>query len=149
MARESAQSGLDRDATRGLFDVLARRSGRTLLALYVIWTLLAGLLTYARFVTAENPPLAWTEIVIIGIVSAAVTVGIAVPLGFGIMEGIPMVLAELRKRFYRDQGREAGRKERDRLWEAWLERREEAEREGLPFDEPPPSLHGTRTDNGH
>ena len=60
-----------------------------------------------------------------------------------------MVLAEFRKRFYRDQGREEGREERDRLWEAWLERREAAEREGRPFDEPPPSRNGASGENNH
>ena len=28
------------------------------------------------------------------------------------------------------------------LWQAWNERRVEAERQGVPFDEPPPSAHG-------
>ena len=134
----------DGDARRGLFDVAARRSGRILLAFYVIWVLLAGLLTWARILTAENPPLAWPEIVIIGIVSAAITVGIALPLAFGSVEGTYMVLAELRKRLYREEGR----RETQRAWEAWNERRLAAEREGLPFDEPPPSLNGTSGENG-
>ena len=134
----------DGDARRGLFDVVARRSGRILLAFYVIWVLLAGLLTWARILTAENPPLAWPEIVIIGIVSAAITVGIALPLAFGSVEGTSMVLAELRKRLYREEGR----RETQRAWEAWNERRLAAEREGLPFDEPPPSLNGTSGENG-
>ena len=132
------------DARRGLFDVAARRSGRILFAFYAIWVLLAGLLTWARILTAENPPLAWPEIVIIGIVSAAITVGIALPLAFGSVEGTAMVLAELRKRLYREEGR----RETQRAWEAWNERRLAAEREGLPFDEPPPSLNGTSGENG-
>lgn len=151
MARESTHKDPNRDARRGLFDVVARRSGRILLAFYVIWVLLAGLLTWARILTAENPPLAWPEIVIIGIVSAAITVGIALPLAFGLVEGTNMVLAELRKRLWqeeaREEGREEGREERDRLWEAWLERREAAERDGEPFTEPPPSHNGTHNEN--
>lgn len=83
MAREPTSSNANGNATRGLFDVLARRSGRILLAFYFIWSLLAGLLTYARFVTAETPPLAWPEIAIISMVSAAITVGIALPITFG------------------------------------------------------------------
>ena len=139
------------DARRGLFDVVARRSGRILLAFYVIWVLLAGLLTGARVLTAENPPLAWPEIVIISIVSAAITVGIALPLAFGLVEGTSMVLAELRKRLYREEGRregrEEGREETQRAWEAWNERRIAAERDGEPFTEPPPSRNGTHNEN--
>ena len=137
----------NRDGRRGLFDVLARRSGRILLGFYVIWILLAALLTGARIFTAENSPLAWPEIAIIGIVSTAVTVGIAFPLAFAIMEGIPMVLAEIRKRLWREEAREEAVQERDRLWEAWLERREAAERDGQPFTEPPPSRNGAHNEN--
>ena len=155
MAREGTQNRLDHDARRGLFDVLARHSGRILLAVYVIWASLAGLLTYARIATAEKPPLSWPEIVIIGVISTAVTVGIAIPLAFGVMEGIPMVLAELRKRLWREEarreGREEGRvegiKENQQVWEAWLERREAAERDGRPFTEPPPSRNGNSGNN--
>ena len=147
MARESTGIGPNRDDRRGLFDVVARRSGRILFAFYVIWGLLAGLLTWARILTAEDPPLAWPEIVIIGIVSAAITVGIALPLAFGAVEGTNMVLAELRKRLWQEEAREEGRQEANRLWEAWLERREAAEREGQPFTEPPPSRNGAHNEN--
>ena len=38
------------------------------------------------------------------------------------------------------QARGEGRAELQARWEAWLKRREEAEKNNLPFDEPPPSL---------
>ena len=154
MARTIISNYTNRDDRRGLFDVLVRRSGRILLTFYFIWILLAGLLSYARFATAESPPLAWPEIAIIGIVSAAITVGIAFPLAFGSVEGTSMVLAELRKRIWREEaraeGREEGRKEGRKegsaetqtRWQGWNERRVAAEREGLPFTEPPPALNG-------
>ena len=149
MASTFTQNDANRDDRRGLFDVVARRSGRILLAFYVIWALLAGLLTSARILTAENPPLAWPEIVIIGIVSTAITVGIALPLAFGAVEGTNMVLAELRKRLWQEEAREEGRKEgsaeTQTRWQAWNDRRLAAEREGLPFTEPPPSLNGNPT----
>ncbi len=48
----------------------------------------------------------------------------------------PMVLfAPMLKKKFIDQGRNAERQ----LWEAWLKRRNEAEANGQPFDEPPPS----------
>ncbi len=145
----------NRDVRANAFDVLIRRNGRFLAAFYLLWTVLAGLLGYARVATVENPPPAWPEIAIIVIVAAAATVGVAFPLAFGLVEGIPMVLAELRKRLYREEGREAGREEgreegrgeANRAWEAWNERRESAERDGRAFTEPPPSRNGAHEEN--
>ena len=108
MANAGSQDNRSRDARSNAFDVLIRRNGWFLATFYALWALLAGLLSYARVATAENPPLAWPEIVIIVIVAVAATVGAAFPLAFGFVEGIPMVLAELRKRFYREEGREEG-----------------------------------------
>ena len=39
----------------------------------------------------------------------------------------------------REQGRQEGRQEERAEWEAWLRRRNEAEANNLPFNEPPPS----------
>ena len=39
----------------------------------------------------------------------------------------------------REQGREEGRMEERTAWEAWLRRRDAAETNQVPFDEPPPS----------
>ena len=38
-----------------------------------------------------------------------------------------------------ERQRARGRAEANKQWEEWLQRREEAEAAGLPFDEPPPS----------
>ena len=116
---------------------------------------LAGLLSYARVTTAEDPPLAWPGIVIIAIVAAAVTVSVAFPLAFGLVEGIPMVLAKLYRDLVREEGREEGleegreqgREEANRAWETWNERREAANRDGRPFTEPPPSQNGAPKEN--
>ena len=136
-----------REVRANAFDVLIRRNGWFLAAFYILWTGLAGLLSYSRVATAGNVPPIWPEIAIIAIVAAAVTVGVAFPLAFGLVEGIPMVLAELRKRLYREEGREEGREEANRAWEAWNERREAAERDGQAFTEPPPSRNGAREQN--
>ena len=37
-------------------------------------------------------------------------------------------------------GEEKGRQELQQQWLAWLERQQAAQREGRPFDEPPPAL---------
>ena len=51
---------------------------------------------------------------------------------------------ERRKRIEkaRAKGREEGREEIYAEWVEWNRRREEAERRGERFDEPPPSLNG-------
>ncbi len=54
-----------------------------------------------------------------------------------------MVLAKLLTDRYRQEGREEGRVQSNRLWEEWNERRVAAEREGRPFTEPTPSQNGT------
>ena len=46
---------------------------------------------------------------------------------------------ERRYREGREEGREAGREAERKAWLAWLERRIQAEKEGRPFDEPPPA----------
>ena len=40
----------------------------------------------------------------------------------------------------RQIGREEGRDEVNRAWDEWLRKMREAERDGKPFDEPPPSF---------
>lgn len=136
------------DVRVSAFDVLVHRNGRFLAAFYACWIALAGLMSYARIATAENQALTWPEIAIIVIVAAAITVGIALPLAFGIVEGIPMVLAKMIRDRNREEGRREGREETQRAWEAWLQRREAAERDGQPFTEPPPSRNGSPTQNG-
>ncbi len=138
----AAQNDQQRDVRISAFDVLVHRSGRFLAVFYACWMALTGLLSYARVATAENPPLTWPEVAIIVIVAAAVCAAISIPLAFAFSEGIQMVIAKL----WTERAREEGRKERDLLWEAWLERREAAERDGRPFTEPPPSRSRTQNE---
>ena len=157
------------DARRAAFDILARRIGRFLAIFFGLWALLAGLLTYARIVTAENPPLEWPEIVIIVIVAAASAVGVAFPLAVGLVEGLPMVLAKLYTDRVREEaraegreeghkegreeghkeGREEGHKEGQQegaklmlaRWQEWNRRRQATEQAGQPFNEPEPGMN--------
>lgn len=146
-------------------DILVHRAGRFLATFFGLWILLAGLLTYARIVTAETPPLSWPEIVIIVIIAAAITVGIAFPLAVGIVEGTPMVLAKLytdrvREEAHvkgreegveigREQGVEIGREQGEQRmlaqWRDWNIRRQQAERTGQPFTDPEPGSDDNAT----
>ena len=49
-----------------------------------------------------------------------------------------MVLGALMKRKARTEGHAQGRAESDKAWREWLRRKEEAEANGLPFNEPAP-----------
>ena len=54
-----------------------------------------------------------------------------------------MVLANLLKKRYREEGRQ----EANADWEAWHKRWQQAARAGEPFDEPPPARNGRRHRN--
>lgn len=165
---QSGSRQSDPERGNGL-DIFVRRAGRFLAVFFSLWIVLAGLLTYARIVTAENPPLSWPEIVIIVIIAAAVTVGIAFPIAVGIVEGIPMVLAKLFLDRVRDESKEIGREEGVEIgreegveigiarglrqgdrrtqarWREWNDRRKQAERACQPFTEPEPELDDDAT----
>ncbi len=51
---------------------------------------------------------------------------------------IPAAVKKLKEQG-RQQGRVEGRQEERAEWEAWLQRRNEAEANNQPFNEPPPS----------
>ena len=56
-----------------------------------------------------------------------------------LVEGRYMLVEQyLKARYYK--GVAAGRQELQQQWLAWLERQQAAQREGRPFDEPPPAL---------
>ena len=50
-----------------------------------------------------------------------------------------VLFAPMLKKWIEERAREEGRRQANQRWEAWLKRREEAEANGQPFDEPPPS----------
>ena len=70
-----------------------------------------------------------------------------------LVEGTVMVFASIYRQKHREQarqegraegkaeGREEGRAERDAAWDAWNQRRIDAEAKGQPFTEPPPSAN--------
>ena len=69
------------------------------------------------------------------------------------MEAMRMVIARImeKRTFLRgraqgiEEGLEMGREETNRLWEAWYNRRLQAEARGEPFDEPRPGTDGDGT----
>ena len=64
------------------------------------------------------------------------------------VEGSEMLVEKYLRRRYRagkaeglKEGEEMGRAEAWHVWQAWNQRRLDAEKEGRPFTEPPPSLN--------
>ena len=45
----------------------------------------------------------------------------------------------------RAEGKAEGKAEAYQVWADWYQRQENAKAQGLPFDEPPPSLNGDKT----
>ena len=45
-----------------------------------------------------------------------------------------------------ERGRKQGEQTQQQLWEEWLRSKTEHEEQGIPFDEPPPSLNGNTPD---
>ena len=64
----------------------------------------------------------------------AIGVALFAALSWEVIRAMVILAPMLRKKFI-DQGR----KEANQRWEAWLQRRNEAEANNQPFDEPPPS----------
>ena len=86
-----------------------------------------------------------TVVAVIWWVGPAIGVTVAI---LAYREAIMVFAERYRTRRYkeaREEGREEGRaearRERDALWEAWLQRRDAALANNQPFDEPPPSAH--------
>ena len=72
--------------------------------------------------------------------AAGASLGIALfaALSWEVIKSMVLFAPMLRKKFI-DQGREEGQKAERQRWEAWLKRRDEAEANNRPFNEPPPS----------
>ena len=56
-----------------------------------------------------------------------------------IVEGVPMLAERFLKRKF-NEGKAEGKANQNRVWEAWLKRKEEADANKTPFDEPMPSM---------
>ena len=86
-----------------------------------------------------------------GIIAAgASNIGLALPVAYVLTEVIDMVFGTWYRQRTREraraegleEGKQAGIHEQHERWMQWLDRQRRAEENGLPFDEPPPSLNG-------
>ena len=113
-----------------------------------LWLILTGISSYNSFSTLGGE--SW-DAQTIGIITAgAPNIGFALPAAYILTEVIDMVFGtwyrqrtrERARSEGREKGREEGRSEQQERWMQWLDRQRQAEENGLPFDEPPPSLNG-------
>ena len=96
-----------------------------------IWTVAQGV---------DNPAALWQVLASLAITAAAVSM-VVTETGRYLMV-LAAAFEEWREKRRREQIARAvaeTRRESDAEWEAWLQRREQAEQRGEPFDEPPPS----------
>lgn len=113
-----------------------------------LWLILTGISSYNSFGTLNGE--SW-DAQTLGIIGAgAPNIGFALPAAYILTEVIDMVFGTWYRQRTREraraqgleEGREEGRSEQHERWMQWLDRRRQAEENGLPFDEPPPSLNG-------
>ena len=133
-----------------------------------LWLILTGISSYNSFNVHSGE--SW-DVQTVGIIAAgAPNIGFALPAAYILTEVIDMVFGtwyrqRTRQRAQeegmqkglqeglekgiqegrvegRAKGRVEGRQEQHERWMQWLDRRRQAEENGLPFDEPPPTLNG-------
>ena len=117
-----------------------------------VWLILTAISSYNSVNTTAG--LSWDGQAVVIITAGAPNIGFALPIAYILTEAIDMVFgAWYRQRTQerarneglaegRTKGRMEGRHEQQERWLQWLDRRRQAEANGLPFDEPPPGLNG-------
>ena len=97
-----------------------------------IWTVAQGV---------DNPAALWQVLASLAITAAALSIMVVTETGRYLMV-LAAAFEEWREKRRREQIARAvaeTRRESDAEWEAWLQRRLQAEQRGEPFEEPPPS----------
>ena len=121
-----------------------------------VWLILIAISSYNSVTTLRGE--SWDEQAV-GIVTAgASNIGFALPVAYVLTEVIDMVFGSWYRQRTRERaraegleegrkagleaGKQAGMHAQQERWLQWLERRRQAEENGLPFDEQPPGLNG-------
>jgi hypothetical protein len=117
---------------------IAREREGQFLILFVLFFLASLGLVIWYEVRHETGDDGWDTAIAIGM-GMSYCVVISTALAYVIVEGAAMLAEQFNKKRYQ-AGQAEGQAERQKEWEAWNERREEAEANGQTFDEPPPAL---------
>ena len=105
-------------------------------AIYVAWF---AVLLFLAISALEAWETRYVIPMLANVTNGAIGIGLFVALSWEIGRSIMVIFYPILKRKLIEQGLEQGRQERDAAWEAWLKRRDEAQANNEPFDEPPPS----------
>ena len=125
-----------------------------------VWLILIGISSYNSVTTLRGEN--WDALAVGIVVAGASNIGFALPVAYVLTEVIDMVFGTWYRQRTRararaegleegrqaglEEGKESGKKagmhEQHERWIQWLDRRRQAEENGLPFDEPPPGLNG-------
>lgn len=108
----------------------------------LVW-ILSGLLAWYEIGYNERDSQLDTAVSVAQGVATAVAVTIAILASVEVL----MIFAERYRQRRYQEGRQEGREEANQEWEAWNERRLQAEADGEPFDEPPPSQRQPNSDS--
>ena len=117
--------------------IAREREGQFLILFVLLFLASLGLVVWYE-VRHETGDDGWDTAIAIGM-GMSYCVVISTALAYAMVEGAAMLAEQFNKKRYA-QGQAEGRAERQKEWEAWNERRQEAEASGRPFDEPPPNL---------
>lgn len=117
-----------------------------------VWLILIGISSYHSVTSLRSD--SWDAQAAGVITAGAANIGLALPVAYVLTEVIDMVFGTWYRQRTRERarsegleegkkaGRQQGMHEQQHRWLQWLDRRRQAEENGLPFNEPPPSLNG-------
>ena len=121
--------------------IAREREGQFLLLFVLFFSASLGFVIWYE-VRHETGDDGWDTAIAIGM-GMSYCVVISTAMAYVIVEGAAMLAEQFNKKRYaagQAEGRSEGKAEQQKEWEAWNERRQEAEANGQPFNEPPPTL---------
>lgn len=121
--------------------IAREREGQFLLLFLLLFSLTLGVVVWYE-VRHETGDDGWDTAIAIGM-GMSYCVVISTAMAYVVVEGANMLAEQFKKKRYEaglTEGEAKGHAARQKEWEAWNERRQEAEANGQPFDEPPPTL---------
>ena len=113
--------------------IAREREGQFLLLFLLFFSLTLGLVVWYE-VVHETEDDGWDTTIAIGM-GMSYCVVISTAMSYLVVEGVNMLAEQFKQKRY-----EEGRADMLKAWEAWNERRMEAEARGEAFNEPPPTL---------
>ena len=118
-------------------DIAKAYQGQFLLLFLLLFSLTLGLVVWYE-VRHETGDDGWDTTMAIGI-GMSYCIVISTAMSYVVVEGVNMLAEQFKQKRYAE-GEVKGEAKRQKVWEEWNERRLEAEANGQPFDEPPPTL---------